>query len=552
MEKGFDRRRFLEFMGRSSAGISASLYLPSLLTSCAHGAASKKATSQIKFAEPVALPFLPIRPSFEDKLLLADGFSYNLLASWGDPLNAAGELFGYDNDFTAFTPMSRGNTREGILWVNHESPIADFIWREAPDNEISREQVIKCQASVGGSLIHIKKHAKTGSWELVKNSRYNRRISGLTPIPFASDRPIAGQTYGIGTLGNCAGGVTPWGTVLSCEENFQEYYGELDYSEEPPKLKVPEYSYGWEKHFPYSPEHYGWVVEVEPKTGKSRKLVAMGRFCREGATVVVAPDGRPVVYSGDDGRDRCLYKFIGSKPGDLASGVLYVADFSKSKWVAVDISQHAVLQEHFKDQLDVLLRVREAAPMIGGTALDRPEDIEVEPQTKSILVSLTNNTNNGNYFGSLLRLSERDASPLALEFEAKTFLAGGLETGFACPDNLAFDKRGNLWMTNDISDSAIGKDPYGPFKNNGLYYIPLSGPDAARVFQVASAPVGAELTGLSFTPDGEELFLAVQHPGAGSKSLAELLSHWPHGGSSLPKPSVVTISGPSLQKLVSR
>ena len=132
---------------------------------------------------------------------------------------------------------------------------------------------------------------------------------------------------------------------------------------------------------------------------------------------------------------------------------------------------------------------------------------------------------------------------------ADTFLSGGEETGFACPDNLAFDNGGNLWFTSDISGGAMNKGPYVSFKNNGLFVLLRSGENAGEVVQIASAPVDAELTGPFFTPDGKTLFLSVQHPGGQSNSLNELTSHWPDGGDSLPSPSVVTIQGPLLNAI---
>jgi len=144
---------------------------------------------------------------------------------------------------------------------------------------------------------------------------------------------------------------------------------------------------------------------------------------------------------------------------------------------------------------------------------------------------------------------ENDNDPLALRFDYDIFMAGGPETGFACPDNLAFDPAGNLWMTSDISGSRIGAGEYESFGNNGLFFIPMQGEQAGQVVQVASAPVDAELTGPSFSPDGKTLFLSVQHPGERSSAQRGLTSHWPDGGDTIPRPSVVTITGPALDAI---
>jgi secreted PhoX family phosphatase len=179
--------------------------------------------------------------------------------------------------------------------------------------------------------------------------------------------------------------------------------------------------------------------------------------------------------------------------------------------------------------------------MVGATPLNRPEDIEIDPKTGNIFISLTNNFAVGDYMGKILKIVEKNGDPLSLDFEASTFLMGGKNTGFASPDNLAFDNSGNLWMVTDITGSLIGKDPFTPFGNNGLFKIPLSGPNAGSAIQMGSAPNEAELTGPSFSPDYKTLFLSVQHPGEKSKSLQQLTSHWPQGGDSIPSSAVVAI-----------
>jgi secreted PhoX family phosphatase len=182
--------------------------------------------------------------------------------------------------------------------------------------------------------------------------------------------------------------------------------------------------------------------------------------------------------------------------------------------------------------------------------LDRPEDIEIDPLTGHVLVSLTNNFPKGNYHGSILKIREKENDHFSLEFEHETFLAGGEETGFTCPDNMAFDPKGNLWLTSDIPGSLIGSNKFGSFGNNGLYYVPSKGSDAGKVIQMASAPVDAELTGPTFTPDGKTLFLSIQHPGERTTDVNDCTSNWPDGGKAIPKPSVVAIQGPLLERIV--
>jgi len=343
------------------------------------------------------------------------------------------------------------------------------------------------------------------------------------------------------------GGVTPWGTILTCEENYDGCYGEAIRGSD--KIDVSEGTYGWNKFYDNRPEHYGWVVEVDPHTGEAQKHVALGRFAHECATVIELEDKRLVVYSGDDKNDEHLYKFISSEPGSLLKGTLYVANLEKGEWISMNLKEQPLLQKHFKDQTEVQVFCRDAARMLGATPLDRPEDIEIDPVTGHVLVACTNNKPKGNYHGQIMKIMEKENQYDALAFGYDVLLTGGPETGFSCPDNLAFDRSGNLWFTVDISGSKLNKGVYEPFGNNGLFMVPRSGPQEGEVIQIASAPMEAELTGPFFSPDGKTLFLSVQHPGERSKSLTDLTSNWPDGGERPPRPSVVTIQGPLLEQI---
>ena len=121
---------------------------------------------------------------------------------------------------------------------------------------------------------------------------------------------------------------------------------------------------------------------------------------------------------------------------------------------------------------------------------------------------------------------------------------------FSSPDNMAFDPKGNLWFTTDVSGSSLGIGEYAFFNANRLFVIPRSGKNQGQLICVASAPVAAEFTGPFFHPNGKTLFLSVQHPGETSSSLDNLTSHWPQGRNSIPKSSVISISGKSLDALL--
>ena len=533
MKKPIRRRTFLEFLG---TGVLSLTVTPTLFAGKIHR--SVPANKSLPFVKS-------IKPSKRDELKLAKGLNFHIIARWEDSITPT-ETFGFNNDFTAFIPLDENTSDEGLLWVNHEYVDPLFVSKFDGSAEKTKAQVETEQYNVGGSFIHIKKK-RNGKWEMLKNAPLNRRISGRTSIPFNWKEPIAGKSEAIGTLGNCSGGVTPWGTILTCEENYDQFYGERNHKTG--EIVKGKFDLGWSKYYEYPPEHYGWVVEVDPKTGNAQKHVALGRCAHECATVKELEDGRLVVYTGDDAINQCLYKFISSKPGSLSEGTLYVANTLFNRWEPLSYEDSPVLQKLFKNQTEVLIRLREAARAIGGTPLDRPEDIEIDPINGNVLVSLTNNTTKNNYYGSILKIKEENNDHAALKFTSEVYLAGGVETGFACPDNMAFDLAGNLWFTSDISGSLMNKEPYEAFKNNGLFFVPREGEQAGQVIQIASAPVDAELTGPWFAPDGKTLFLSVQHPGEYSPSLAQLTSHWPDGGDAMPKPAVIAIQGPLLEEI---
>ncbi|MBT8196330.1 MAG: DUF839 domain-containing protein, partial [Bacteroidia bacterium] len=490
---------------------------------------------------PIPISIKNVQPTLEDDLVLAEGLNYDILIKWKDAISET-DQFGFNNDFVAYCPFDKSNPDDGILFVNHESPKPLFVSEYDGKSDKTKEQVEKEMYSVGASVIRVKK--ENGKWAIVNNDPINKRISAKTMIDIAWPEPIMGSTKMMGTLGNCSGGVTPWGNFLTCEENYDNYYGETTY--EDGERKLHESHYGWEKYVDNPPEHYGWVVEVNPHTGDCKKLIGLGRMAHECSTVFEAADKRLVVYTGDDSMDECLYKFISDEPGSLDKGKLYVANLEDGKWESMQIEEQKILQDNFKSQTEVLIRTREAARLVGGTLLDRPEDIDIDPLTGDVYMTLTNNIPKGNMHGSIIKILEDNRDKTSLTFKHETFLAGGKENGFSCPDNMAFDANGNFWFTSDISGSVINKGPYIPFGNNGLYLVPVSGPDKGQIIQVASAPKDAEFTGPWFSPDGSTMFLSVQHPGERSKSLDDLTSNWPNKKGEIPQPSVITLQGPLL------
>lgn len=548
----YNRRAFISFLGKASIGVLAA---PPFLISCGNSTTPSTSTNlssdHLKKLKNLVLKGL--EASDKDNLLLANGLDYKVIIKWGEKIND-NDTFGFNNDFTCFIPFDKENPTDGLLWVNHEyaNPlfVADFNFKsyKNPLERRTKEQVEKEMYNVGGSIVRIKE--EDGIWNVVKNDPHNRRITGHTPIQINWDSPIKGKNEIIGTNSNCSGGITPWNTFLTCEENYQDVFGDVLYDENNTPTKVPSI-WGWEKFYNYPPEHFGWVVEVNPKDGTAYKHIALGRFAHECCTLYELEDKRVVAYSGDDKKDEHLYKFISSKPSSLKEGTLYVADTINGKWLALDWENSPILKKKFKNQTEVLIRAREAAKLLGATPLNRPEDIEIDPITGNIFVSLTNNKPKKDYHGSIMKIEETSGKFDALTFKASTYKAGGEESGFSCPDNLAFDLSGNLWMTSDMSGNAMNKEdgPYMPFKNNSLFVIPRHGEDAGKVIRVASAPRDAELTGPWFSPDGKTLFLSVQHPGEQTKDKNNPTSKWPFDNDNIPKPAVVAIKGDLIEKM---
>lgn len=524
-----DRRSFLRFLG-ATGFIGAT-------SSCVN---NQFITNNIE----------SMSPSNTDAVVLAKGLTYEKLISWGDSLTSNNKKFGFNNDFISIQAIDNDNA---IMWVNHESVIPMFVsgYVGKDGRAKNKKQIDIEKSNVGGSVFKISRDNVSKQWKVVKNHTLNNRLDGHSKIQFSPKQKILGSYTAIGTLANCAGGTTSWGTFLTCEENYYNVYGETAYFKNQKffKSSISKNS-SWEAGESKPPEHYGWVVEYNPVTREAKKLVSLGRFCHEGATTIDASDGRTVVYMGDDAANQFVYKFVSEEKGSLVKGKLFVADTNNGKWLELTYD-NSILKNNFKNQQEILIRARDAAKLLGATPLDRPEDIEIHPITGEIFIALTNNKKSGNFHGSILKISEDNNDYLSLTFKSEIFMLGGDKSGFSCPDNMVFDKKGNLWLTSDISGHLLNEPPYNKFKNNGLFCIPFSGANAGKVLQLASAPAEAEFTGPCFSEDYKTLFLSVQHPGDESKSLSELSSNWNSTKESpIPRSAVIKISGPTLDSIV--
>jgi secreted PhoX family phosphatase len=539
-------------MGRSVAGGVGFASFSPFIIGCSSN--SKKVSATL-----AEFPYKYLGQSMADELRVADGLSYQILIKWNDVINNKGEKFGAHCDFLSYLPFNKENPNEGFLWVNHEyfePMLTSGFLHHQPLEEKTTAQVQEEQKHVGGSLLHIKKDLQTSQWQVVPMSKKNRRFDATTPIPFSGGHKILGSSRALGTLGNCCGGLTPWGTFLTCEENFHAYYGNAVYDDKGLRtVKEAKSALAWDRKIKNPPEHYGWVCEIDPRTSQIVKHPSLGRFAHEGATVALATNNCAVVYMGDDAGDEHFYKFVASTPNQLTEGQLYVAKLSSNpaetengngEWMEISL-KNPLLKSKFKNHTELMVRVREAAKILGATPLDRPEDCEIDPLTKNIYLACTNNAKYKRYNGYILKVIEDHAQHESLHFKWDVFMKGGT-TEMSCPDNLAFDAKGNLWISTDMPEDE--KELYGKYGNNSLFLCPTSGDHAGKAIRVAVAPKDAELTGIWFGQDQESLFLSVQHPGSTSTSPEpkDLTSHWPDGGETIPKSSVVVIQGPMISE----
>jgi secreted PhoX family phosphatase len=568
------------------------------------------------------LGFSEVPASTLDDVVVPEGYTWEALVPWGTPLfknspafaedasNSAADQalqVGFNHDGMHYFPLGRGragNTR-GLLALNHEYTDASQIYSAAQGSSISAdaagaEKVKKALAGHGVTVVEIKK-GKNGTWTHVVGSKYNRRVTGETPVdlsgPVSAEHPALQSPITpspLGTLNNCAHGHTPWGTYLTCEENWNGYFGTASTGFTPSDtqrrygVSAAGFGYNWhvaDARFdvaanPNELNRFGWVVEIDPFNPKATpvKRTALGRIKHEGATVVERR-GRAVVYSGDDENGEYLYKFESSAPwrsliargkSPLDHGTLYVARFNEDgtgEWLPLVYGMGPLTSENgWTDQADVLLRTRLAADAVGATRLHRPEWVAGNSHTNDIYVTLTNGSGNPsavnsdrdpNPYGHILRLS--DECGRSDEFVWEVFLLAGdpaydatvpaEQPVFGSPDGLYVDPDGLIWIQTDISNSSQNRADRG-YDNIGNNMMLVADPETREVRRFLTGPRGCEITGVSMTPDQKTMFINVQHPGEsttywnnlnGTPSTANpsTVSSWPFGGR--PRPATVVI-----------
>lgn len=518
-----------------------------------------------------------------DEVVVPEGYTAKVFYRWGDPVSA-GPAFNIDasnsaadqlqqagmhHDALQYFPLPKGsdNNDHGLLVMNHEYLDLDVIHSDGSHTHSPKtytaDKVAKEQNAHGVSLIEVKQVA--GQWQIVRPSHYARRLTANTQMRISG--PAAGhalmQTHAdpegqnvLGTLNNCANGKTPWGTYLTCEENFHYYFvadpkqpGDSVTKRRWQRYKLGFSYYGWQQFDsrfdltkePNEANRFGWVVEFDPYDPQSIpvKRTALGRFAHENVVHKIGKDGRLAFYSGDDSKFEYIYKFITRDSWDgtlgvqhgrlLDDGILYVARFEEdgsARWLPLVFGENGLTAENgFMDQADVLIHARAAADIVGATKMDRPEWITVHPHTDEVFVSLTNNSDRGNegkpakdaanprnqnLFGHIIKFNETDAT--ATEFNWQVFVLGGEGEGeqFANPDGLYIDDRGVLWIQTDVSASVLNEGPFKDFGNNQML---AADPATGEIRRFLTGPVGCEVTGVIMTPDMKTMWVNIQHPG---------------------------------------
>ena len=564
------------------------------------------------------LGFKGIAASTEDKVVLAEGYRADVLISWGDPLhpdapafdpdggNSAADQekqFGDNNDGMSFFPLDENR---GVMAINNEYVNEQYLFAHGGSKATSLEDVRKSQAAHGVSVVEVRRVGNSPRWEKVIDSRYNRRITAATPMTFSG--PAAGNallkteadpsgTKVLGTFGNCANGKTPWGTYLTCEENFDTYFGtkqagfvttadQKRYTLKPdePERNWPDFDPRFDvAKNPNEFNRFGWIVEIDPMDPSSTpiKRTALGRFKHENAAVTVAKDGRLVVYMGDDERGEFIYKYVSNGKVDTANpannrslldeGTLYVAQFNADangtplkgtgKWLALRFGENGLTPENgFQDAAQVLIFARKAAAKVGATRMDRPEWIAVNPHDGRAYCTLTNNSKRGgegmplnaanprpdNIYGQIIRWDE-GGDATATDFRWDMYALCG--NPIAHPQGV---NRGtpNITAENTFnSPDGLGFDRDGrlwiltdgkytnkdDYQGQGNNQMLVGDPKSGEIRRFLVGPKSCELTGVAFTPDYRTLFVNIQHPGE------EGDSHFPNN-SPRPRSSVLMIT----------
>lgn len=457
----------------------------------------------------------------------------------------------------------------------------------------SAEQVQMLKNIQGVTVLEISDQGD--GYRIVLDSPYNRRITHETQMTM--DGPAAAAElvrtnadpegkFPKGTMNNCGSGKTLWGTYLTCEENFNGYFGTTgarDATEGEIRYGIGgESRYAYEKFDPRfdlskepnEPNRHGWVTEIDPLDPKSTpvKHTALGRFKHENAEMVQAIDGRVVVYMGDDERGEFIYKYVSNgtwaegRPTDGSDGTLHVAKFNDDmtgEWLPLTQETTEMAIE------EILVFARMAGSKVGATTMDRPEWIAANPLRIEAYCALTNNKNRGvkpnaggdetpvdgpnpretNKFGQIVRWRPTGEDHGAADFTWDLYVLAGnpavydnkyggsdnVNQGnmFNSPDGMAFSSDGMIWIQTDGDDSNEDE-----FEGQGNNQMLVGNPETGEIARFLTAPKGAEVTGLTWSPDRKTAFVGIQHPGgswpdAAGKPRSSVISVWREDGATI-------------------
>lgn len=498
---------------------------------------------------------------------VSDDYEYQVLIPWGTPLFSgvpdidggrpasaadAERQVGIGHDGMWLFPVNGNSSNHGVLCINHEFGDNGTVLGGDPSALPDPAEAVKIsQAAHGVSVVQIRKRG--GTWEHVVDSRYNRRITANSPVAF--DGPVAGSallggaTTGMGTVNNCGNGYTPWGTYLTCEENFNGYFGfPAGYTptEEQARYGFSSGGFGYEwwmydsrfdlQATPGEENKFGWITEIDPLNPSKppMKHTALGRFKHEGFAFATGKNGEAVGYMGDDERFDYIYKFVsagawrtmlGEGRSPFSEGKLYAARFDDDgtgEWLELSRDADPALAARFATDAELLTYARIAADIVGATPMDRPEWTTVAPNGE-VYCTLTNNSARTvadaanpeapNNNGHIIRWRDAD-DHIGSTFEWDIFVLAtdtlGEDYFFTDPDGLWADGDGRVFIQTD------GGQPNGA--NNQMLVADTAGglgSSPGEIRRLFAGVSGDEITGIAITPDRKTLFCNTQHPGNG-------------------------------------
>lgn len=546
-------------------------------------------------------PFTPIGIATDFDVHVPKGYQWRPVVKWGQPLFAeARDAFSPETGVPVeMSDKVFGENTDGmelfvvdgkeILAVNSEYANPDINLPAASEGVPQQADEVRLLKNMQGVTI-LELNKTPDGYEVVMDSPLTRRITHETQMTM--DGPAAGapalQTSADpegrspkGTLNNCGAGKTLWGTYLTCEENFNSYFGDTT-GQVASTPGWDRYGIGGQSRYAYEnfdprfdiskepnePNRHGWVTEINPADPQSVpvKHTALGRFKHENAEMVQAKDGRIVVYMGDDERGEFIYKYVSDatwtegQPTDglLSNGTLYVARFDddqRGEWLPLTPETTGM------DRAEMLVFARMAGSKVGATTMDRPEWIAANPLKPEVYCALTNNKNRGvkpnaggddtpvkgpnprqtNHYGQIVRWTPDQGDHGATRFTWDLYVMAGNPTVhqdayagsknitagnmFNSPDGMAFDSTGLLWIQTDGDDSNEGD-----FAGQGNNQMLIGDPASGEIARFLTAPKDAEVTGLCWSADRKTAFVGIQHPGGS----------WPDG-TGKPRSSVIAI-----------